>query len=516
MLEEEDEKVVIQCWVMLSDALEREDLDAGSLSGELRDLRCVPTKQRRLHRPPRMFFEDRPGLADKFPGTLNENCIPRTDRAWPAMEVAGVRLVSEVVRGYVSEWENPREDYGVSELVSGRIGPIRTILEGAAVAGSAEDHASTLNGLRFIQVDELTLRWRLSAFDREWPDSGPERAAAHWDNEEQVVLFAKREDGSTPWSAIARELTLALAPGENPASIAPGLKSVLEAGTASDAEAQLSELGIAPLNVLDGGPVEGSVVDALDDNASAINGEVQADNGMPGIPGGSQLPGEPGEPGDWFARHFHGVQTTTPSDAPDNPVSPPPGGPNTSQSARDYTDRSRRVGRNEPHELRLVAMSELGPEGRALEDEFRSMVEGDYGKRCQICTRTFAKTGGGWQVNVVHVVPPRMDYRTNHFGDLLGLCGWHFNLLRYGEWALLDPNTDQPFEDMDGTRGWVRMRTFILNRAPETDDLGNQFVGLPVRFSNVYQEWQAEPVSIAEEIRYSIPHWEFLCRLLSV
>lgn len=143
-------------------------------------------------------------------------------------------------------------------------------------------------------------------------------------------------------------------------------------------------------------------------------------------------------------------------------------------------------------------------------------MEGDYGKRCQICTRTFVRTGGGWLVNVVHVVPPRRGHPTNHFGDLLGLCGWHFNLLRYGEWALLDPDTDRPFEDMDGTRGWERMRTFILNRARETDDWGNQFVGLPVRFTNVYLEGQSEPNSIIEQIRYSVPHWEFLCRLLRV
>ena len=225
---------------------------------------------------------------------------------------------------------------------------------------------------------------------------------------------------------------------------------------------------------------------------------------------------ESDKPEDSFARHFHGVQTTTPSYVSDNPVTLPPGGPNTSQSARDHTVRSKRVGKNEPHRFRLVERSELGPDGKALEDEFRSMVEGDYGKRCQVCTRTFSKSGGGWQVNVVHVVPPRMDYRTNHFGDLLGLCGWHFNLLRYGEWALLDPNTDRPFEDMDGTHGWERMRTFILNRASETDDSGNQFVGLPVRFSNVYPEWQSEPIPISEEIRYTVPHWNYLCKLLSV
>ena len=221
------------------------------------------------------------------------------------------------------------------------------------------------------------------------------------------MFFATREDGTTPWSTIARELTLALAPNENPASIAPGLKSVLEAGSASDAEAQLSELGIASVHVFDGGPGEGSVVDSLGGDASGTNGEGEAGNGVPGIPGGSQTPGGSPDPEDWFARNLHGVQTTTPSSPPDNSFMLPPGGPNTSQSARDYTGRSSSVGMNEPHELRLVTRSELGPEGRALEDEFRSMVEGDYGKRCQICTRTFATTGGGWLVNVVHVVPPR-------------------------------------------------------------------------------------------------------------
>ena len=515
-LESEDENVVIQCWFMLSDALEREDLDEELLSSRVQDVRCVPTKQGRLHPPSWMFFEDRPGLADKFRGILDQNCISRTERAWVAMEAAGVRPVSEVVRGYVVECVNPREDDGVSERVSGRVGLIRTILEGAAVTAWEENRTSLLDNMRFIQVEKLTVGWRIRAFDREWPDAPPEPASAHWDSEEQAVFFTNRDDGTSPWSAIARELTLALAPSENTASISPGLKSVLEAGTASDAGEQLSELGIASIHAFDGSPAKGLVTDLLGDDASGMNGQDQVGNGIPNIPVGIHMPGGSGDPEDWFARHFHGVQTTTPSSAPDNPVLLPAGGPNTSQSARDYTTRSSRVGRAEPHELRLVTRSELGPEGRALEDEFRSMVEGDYGKRCQICSRTFSTTGGGWQVNVVHVVPPRMGYRTNHFGDLLGLCGWHFNLLRYGEWALLDPNTDRAFEDMDGTRGWERMRTFILNCAQDTDELGNPFVGLPVRFSNVYQDWQSEPTPVAERIRYSIPHWEFLCRLLRV
>ena len=221
-----------------------------------------------------------------------------------------------------------------------------------------------------------------------------------------------------------------------------------------------------------------------------------------------------GKPEDSFAQHFHGVQASSPSPASDNLAMLPPGGPKTSQSARDFTDRASDVGRTEGHELRLVTRSERGPQGRALADEFRDMVTGDYGKRCQVCSRTFVTTGGSWQVNVVHVVPPRADHRTNHFGDLLGLCGWHFNLLQYGEWALLEPNTNLPFEDLDGSPGWERMRAFILNRSQDADDLGNPFVGLPVRFYNVYKDKDAEPNTIEEQIRYSIPHWEFLCALL--
>ena len=513
-IEAEDKKVVIHCWFMLADALEGREVDTGILNSGLRDIPCVPTKQDRLHPPLWMLFEDRSGLADKFPGILDQNCIPRTERAWLAMEAAGVRPVSEVVRGYVAEKVNPREDYFVSERVSSRVNYVRTILEGAGIVLQKEDPISVLKSMRFIQVDELTVRWRLLDFIRDWPEAPPEAISAHWDKEEQVLFFTNRDDGAFPWSAIARELTLALVPSENLASISPGLKSVLEAGTVSDAGAQLSELGIAAIQSFDEDPAEGPVADSLGGDTSEINDQNQAGSGIPNIPGGDQLPGGNGDSKSWFARHLHRVQTTTPSASDENPVVFPPGGPDTSPSASAYTDRSIKVGQAEPHVLKLVTQSERGPKGQALEDEFRSMVHGDYGRRCQICSRTFTTTGSGWLVNVVHVVPPRKGYQTNHFGDLLGLCGWHYNLLRYGEWAFLDPNNDRPFEDMDGIQGWERMRNFILNCEPDIDDMGNPYVGLPVRFSNVYQEWQPEPSLVTEKIRYSIPHWKFLCALM--
>lgn len=514
MLETEDKSVTMQCWVMLSDALKNEELKEKSLTTKLQDVRCVPTEMGLLQRPSWMFFEDRSGLVDKFSGPLGQNCIPRTERAWTAMEAAGVRPVSAVVQGYVSDVVNPRVDHDIAERVMDRIDLIRTILVEATAASQEEDHMSILNDMQFIQVDTLTMQWRLQAFNRKWPDSTPEPASAHWDCGRLMFYFANH-NGSFPWSAIARELALALAPNENPASISPGLKAVLEVGTAKDAVTQLNDLGIASVRSFDPGSTKEAVAASLGDDESEMNDYVQNWSDFSNDSGDDHSSDRADDTEDSFARLFHDVQTTTPSSAGDNPFVLPVGSSTTSQQARVQTARVSNVGKFESHILKLVQKNELGPDGKALEVEFRSMVEGDYGKRCQICSRTFAKPSGDWLVNVVHVVPPIKDHRANHFGDLLGLCGWHFNLLQYGQWALLDPNSGQPFEDMDGVRGWERMREFILTRVPTTDDFDNQYVGLPIQFSNVYQEWLSEPVPIVEEIRYSIPHWNFLCELLN-
>ena len=81
-----------------------------------------------------------------------------------AMEAAGVRPVSEVVQGYVAEYVNPCEDKGIVERVSGRADLIRTILDGGTDTAQEEDRTSTLDRMRFIQVDHLIVRWRPTGF----------------------------------------------------------------------------------------------------------------------------------------------------------------------------------------------------------------------------------------------------------------------------------------------------------------------------------------------------------------
>ena len=522
-LAEEDRGVVLQCWVELSNALEGEAIDRDGMASMLHDVPSVPNEAGLMQRPGWVFFEDRPGLLEKFPDQLAGNCIPKRQRIWRAMEAAGVQPLSTVINSYLEDLLNPREALEISERISERIELVREILEPSVDRTEWNTGGVPVETLRFFRSDQLTVTWELEAFGHTWRRTAPEGAQAHFDVGQGVLYFVPGAGGVFPWAAIAREMTFAVAPQEDIKAIAPGLRMVLEAETVEDANAQAEELGIARIRGLGNLSAQGNMAD-LDDDHFAEDGyqddfsgaeDGTASDGGAGdcSPTGPQH-APPDDPPVPFAKKLYEVQTTDSSRAARRQVFFPPGGPETTGSARDHTRVSARVGRSGSHVSRSVSRWEPVEAANELAQQFRDMVYGDYGQRCQICSRTFTLPGGGWQVYVVHVVPPAADHRTNHFGDLLGLCGWHYSLIRYGEWALLDPGTGQPFVDSDGLEGWQHLQHFVEQADRSVDDSGNDYVGLKVRFSNIYQDWSSDPDDLDEEIRYSIPHWEYLRALL--
>ena len=122
-LESDDKDVVLQCWVLLSEALEQNTnndryLEDAFPAHGFRN--CVPNTQDLLQSPHRMFFEDRPGLVDKLPDQFRHNTIKRIERAWVVMNAAGVRPISEVVRGYIDDPVDSPEDYELKNRVEER------------------------------------------------------------------------------------------------------------------------------------------------------------------------------------------------------------------------------------------------------------------------------------------------------------------------------------------------------------------------------------------------------------
>ena len=514
--------VVLQCWIMLSDALREGELDATKLATYLRDTHCIPNKDGLLRKPSWMFFEGRPGLAEKFPEQLKGNCIPRTERVWTAMEAAGVRNLSTVVLGHINKALNRQKDEEIGKRVAERREIIGAILQGIPRQRRSKEDSISLDDIRFYSTDELSVVWELRAFERKWPPTSPEPVQAHLDIDSRAMYFTRQTVHGFPWASIARELSFAVAPDEAIGSVSPGLTFILEAETPGDARVRAHELGIVPVEELGELSGQGDIAETFDDHPTA---ESIPDHSS--IPGGrSANPDEPREPvpprdGNQqieqdipFAKKLHEVQTIVASRATQRQVWMPGRGPKTGESARKDTEESIRTGRLGSISARTVSRWEPVEAADDLADRFKAMVHSDYGQRCQICSRSFSMPNGGFQTYVVHVVRPSADHRTNHLGDLLGLCGWHYSLIRYGRWVFLDPDTCQPFEDSDQSQGWEHMRTSMSEAPHQIDKVGNSYISLPIKFWNVYHEWDPDPVNLKEKVRYSIPHWKYFCELL--
>lgn len=524
-LNQEEQAVVLQCWVILSEALQKGELAEEYLQSELRDIPSVPNNDWRLRRASWLFFEGRPGFAEKFPRILRDNCIPRMEQVWTAMEAAGVRNLSTAIQGHINEAVNPIEVYEIRDRIVERGDLIRTILEGGSHQDRSPDTGIvSLDYLRFYCVDELNVVWELQAFDRLWPPTPPEQVQAHLDVAGKAVFFTRGKNGGYPWSSIARELSFAVTSDEAIGSVSPGIRTILEAETVEEAIEQAQELGIASTEQLGDLSTRGAVADTFDDDQGYDNlnklTDIDANDvlagGPPDGPFLSDTSGKQDDPDIPFAKKLYDVQTVESSRGAQRQVWLPRGGPRTDDSAKSDTEESVRVGRSGSTVSREISRWEPFEAANILAERFRSMVHGDYGERCQICSRSFAMTNGSFQTYVVHVVRPSTDHRTNHLGDLLGLCGWHYALIRYGKWAFLDPSTKQPFQDSSESEGWEKMRAFMANAPEVIDDSGYSYIGVPIRFWNVFQDWDSTPRTIDEEVRYSLPHWKYLCELLQV
>ena len=284
-LNSEEKDVVLQCWIMLAEALERTEIDDAGIKTALQDIKCVPNSQDLLQLPSWMFFEDRPSLADKFGEFFKSNLIPRTERIWQTMEAAGVRPISEAVQGDICEATNEREDQELKRLATERTDLINTISNGA----------SQLDSICFIRADQLKVKWHTRAFKQNRSTS-PESVSAHLNRNKKTIYFTLQR-GSYPWSAIARELAQAIAPGEEISSISPGLKVILEADSRDTAVAHLNDLGIALTEELRNPISGGNVADSFGEAPPYAQDQEPPTSSQNGVmSGGETHPGRMDEP----------------------------------------------------------------------------------------------------------------------------------------------------------------------------------------------------------------------------
>ena len=265
-LDAEARAVVIASWRLLSESLEKDQLQPNDLT-ELGSLEVIPNALDVLQPPEWMFFEDRAGLAEKFGDFLRPNVVTRILGAWPAMAAAGVRSLRSAVESELIECSTPVAEELISQRVLQRRHQLARVVEPQAGVPAIKPDLTKLDHIQFVSVTRLEVRYCLKFFHHS-RESLSEYVPAHLRTSEHTLFFCRREGEPPPWASIAREIAQAICPEQEPGTIASGIKEVLAAEDIHTAASVLNELGFPPLQAaMELEPTQGPLIGSLGGDA---------------------------------------------------------------------------------------------------------------------------------------------------------------------------------------------------------------------------------------------------------
>ncbi len=373
-LEDEVYAVIVSCWRKISLSLESGEIQADSL-GSLKEIDCVPNKQRMLYKPKLLFFDNRAGLVEKFGTYLRNNVVEHSLDTRSAFGAVGVRSLGSVVKPELLECSDPEINQEMTSNIRSRDNQIGRLLGAQGwVQIKINEALLRLRAVTSKQVRSLELQYLFREF-QDTRTSNPELVLAFYDRDSKTVFF-KGDNGRIPWGVIARELALALL-GDNseddPGMLASGIKDVLSAGTSEEADKSLDELGVPRLRISrEKEPVDDNSPDAED---VFVQGAEVADNDpglMDGVPesgGETRDLRKPTKQGDV------GSPITTTSMQDDEPRSHEP----VTQGAENL-DKKAKDSKSSRHRLR----SYVCPEGAGLADSSSEKNAADQAHRSRI------------------------------------------------------------------------------------------------------------------------------------
>jgi len=241
-LDKQTQEIVLSCWEGLQIALETEQIPELAVA-TLENEKVIPDAGGFPMEPRRLFFEDRPGLAERFAQALGNNLIRRSMGSWRAMATAGVRPLSEVVNVRLVEARDDAPDALLGKRLQERRSAIARVLESLSDGQSTESRLGALAELSCRKASKLTVRYSANPFGRPIATDPEEVTVLVLDN----TLFTTYQNHTVPWAAVAREIGFLLKPEGNVGALAGGIKEALSYDTAEEAQRALGELGYPPL-----------------------------------------------------------------------------------------------------------------------------------------------------------------------------------------------------------------------------------------------------------------------------
>jgi hypothetical protein len=227
---------VINCWQALTESVHSGEIAPDALA-ELRRQPVIPNGRHVLTVPDEILANDRPELAKQF-AEWTPFFLP-ADVPWlPAAMAAGVRPLSQAVTLAVVDGDEALADTAVQEHIAARSPLLKRLLRAETAAGHIVQ-AEALQKLKVMKLPGLRIQAQLR-LGTQIKVAEPEPVSAKWLH---GVLYLDSAKQPIPWTAVARELATAVAPGRNVVGLALGIKEVLAADSTAGATAVLDELG---------------------------------------------------------------------------------------------------------------------------------------------------------------------------------------------------------------------------------------------------------------------------------
>lgn len=237
-LDDADRDTCLYCWTLLAG---EDQADVADLFKPLQSLNVVPNGDGFLRRPAEVFFEDRPGLAAKVGPAVQVATIKRPEGAWTAMSVAGVKNLSQVVEAQLVDCDdlcaNPQWDHRLRERW-----PLVRRIQGAQQA--LHPSSCPAKPPEVWQASRMSVSYSLGE-----NQGVSERSLAFLDVRATRVIVSVAERGAM--AAMARELSFWLQPDGQAGLLATALNQLLSAESVDAAQALLSDLGVAELDLGD-------------------------------------------------------------------------------------------------------------------------------------------------------------------------------------------------------------------------------------------------------------------------
>ncbi len=252
-----------------------------------------------------------------------------------AMAMAGVRQLGTAVEFQLLECDDPVLDRNLANRIHERYNAFARILDAQIHSDTISSVLERISIIRFESARSLVIRYQLRAFNRVL-ESLPESTPALYLPDDARLIFTNL-NCQIPWPALARELAVAMLPEHDPGSIAAGIKEVLSADSAGQADQTLDELGYPRLDTTPPVvPLEIATISGLGTNEPT--GETVA----PGVATGKEVPDgpRPMSPGQAVA-NILGPDAPQPGPPPGEISAEPPMGETTGRGQKQKREPQR-------------------------------------------------------------------------------------------------------------------------------------------------------------------------------